>query len=423
MKQEEPITQKVGSYRLGDPIGKGGFATVYSAEHEELHRLAAVKVLDLTQLDEPNERERINREVEKVCRLTHPGIVKVLGLDRKPERVSIVMEYLSGGDLYKWQKDHTQIRGRNRMVPREEFLRIIGEVAAALDYAHGCEVVHRDVKPSNILLDADGRAKLIDFGLARAKDEPRLTPNNKVPGTAIYISPEQARGDKEINGRSDQYSLAVVAYELLVGRPPFEGETASKISMMHVNDDPPLPSSRNPNLPFELDQVLFKALAKLPANRYPDCPACACALEEAFQAADERLFPVCMGKARDQLEAMKYNECSRSLDEAGEWVPRGHGHDTEQEELEEMRGRLKAYQEMASKWETANTKAKAVLKLRPKFRDRKGVFAALGLRKLSLAHLSPRERALQAVLGLLLAALATAAALLATALFVLRFMK
>ena len=386
---------KLGKYNLHETLGQGGFATVYRATHATLQTEVAVKVLAPALVDDEKARQRFIREAQSASALNHPNIAQVIDLDEADGQLYIVMDYFPGGDLKRWAADHAPLE-------RIDLLRILGQAAAALDFAHSQGMLHRDVKPGNILMDANGNAHLGDFGLVRPADAPHLTQIGSVVGTATYISPEQAESRPDIDGRADQYSLAVVAYELLAGAPPFSGDSSTAVSLLHVTKAPPAPSSLSAEIPAEVDEALLRGLEKKPAGRYPSCSDLVRALEDAFRASDQRRLREALELARVLLAEGKFAEVHNCLDTArrllGEHPELGEA----LAELDKARQQAEAYEQGVKAWQSSKQKAQAVLDLLPDYPDPQDVFSALGLRKPSWRFPSLAEIARQAGVGLLL---------------------
>ncbi len=250
-----------GRYELTHLIARGGMAQVYRAMDRQLERPVALKVLFPELSVDRTFVERFRREAQAAANLSHPNIVPVFDWGEDDGSYFIVMEYVQGRPL------SAVLRDPQRVAPRQ--IATIGAgVAAALAFAHRHGVVHRDVKPGNILITPDGDVKVTDFGIARAMNtEESLTQTGAVMGTAAYFSPEQAEG-KGVDSRSDIYSLGVVLYEMAVGRPPFTGDSPVAVASKHVRDQPVLPREANPTVPPALEAVIMKAMAKNPDDRY-----------------------------------------------------------------------------------------------------------------------------------------------------------
>ncbi|MCG3135663.1 MAG: Serine/threonine-protein kinase PknD [Planctomycetes bacterium] len=256
---------RVGRFILAEPLGEGSFAKVWRAADPVLGRDVALKVLHAGLAPDRDARERMLREARSAARLHHPGIVPVHDSGEDRGSVWIAAEFVPGRTL--------AAEASLRRIPPDEAARIVERVAEALQYAHDCGVVHRDVKPANILLAPDGRPLLADFGLARVDGSGgTLTTRGDILGTPAYISPEQARGDSDAVGpRSDIYSLGAVLYELLAGRPPFSGSAASVLRSAAWEDPPALRDLAT--VPRDLETICLAAMAKEPARRYPSAAA------------------------------------------------------------------------------------------------------------------------------------------------------
>lgn len=264
--------QTLGQYILAAPIGRGGMATVYKAYQPSLDRYVAIKVLSGAYAASAAFRQRLLQEARAVARLRHPNILTVFDAGEAEGMPYIVMELLEGGTLEQ---------RLGQPLPLDWTIAIASQVCAALEYAHGAGVVHRDVKPSNIMLTEDNRAVLTDFGIAKVLAEAsRLTATGGPVGTPAYMSPEQALGG-EVDARSDLYSLGVVLYEMLTGQPPFLGEPISAVVHAHAHQPVPPPRSRNPELSQEVEAVILKALAKDPRQRFQSAREMARALAAA----------------------------------------------------------------------------------------------------------------------------------------------
>ena len=264
------FTQLGDRYDVGQVIGRGGMAEVYEGTDRRLNRKVAIKVLRPDLARDPMFQERFRREAQSAAGLNHPNIVAIYDtgedlITTGESQVSvpyIVMEFVDGVTLRQ------MLTNGPRILP-ERALEVVAGVLAALDYSHRHGIVHRDIKPANIMINAHGDAKVMDFGIARAMSDAAtsMTATSAVMGTAQYLSPEQARGEI-VDARSDIYSTGCVLYELLVGKPPFNGDSPVSIAYQHVNEPAKAPSSVDPSIPSTLDAISLSALVKDPNGRY-----------------------------------------------------------------------------------------------------------------------------------------------------------
>jgi serine/threonine-protein kinase len=264
-----------GRYEVPRLVGRGGMGEIYVARDSVLGRTVAVKLLAERFAEEPEVRERFRREALSAARLSdEPHVVTIFDVGEHEGRPFTVMEYLPGGTLAE--------RARSRPVPPELAVTWLTQAAAALDAAHARGVVHRDVKPANMLFDGSDRLEVVDFGIARLVDETLgMTLTGTILGTAGYLAPEQARGE-EVTPASDRYALGIVAYELLTGGRPFQRGSETAEAVAHINEPVPPASERAVGLPPEVDAVFARALAKSPAHRFPTATAFVEALRGAL---------------------------------------------------------------------------------------------------------------------------------------------
>jgi len=258
----EWINRELGEYFVFEQIGLGSMAQVYKALQPSMDRLVAIKIIGSSFSDDPHFVARFRREAQIVAALEHPHILPVIDFGEQEDTLYLVMRYVNGGTL------HDLIQ--KGPVPPQMALRYLTEIGEALDYAHGTGIVHRDIKPKNVLLDTQGNPFIADFGLAKLIAGGGLTGSggHGMIGTPHYMSPEQARG-QPVDGRSDLYSLGIVLYEMLTGHVPYDADSTVGIIMKQIGEEIPRVSHTNPDLPAALDIVLARALAKAPADRFP----------------------------------------------------------------------------------------------------------------------------------------------------------
>jgi serine/threonine protein kinase/WD40 repeat protein len=265
MMSQSWVGRTIGNrYRLETLLGAGGMSAVYRAYDPNLRRVVAVKLIHPHLSENPNFVNRFKEEAAAVASLRHPNIVQVHDFNNEGETYYMVMEYLAGETL---QAHLRRINAAGRHLPLAEALRISLQICDAAGYAHRHDLIHRDIKPANIMLDVQGQAILMDFGIVKIVGGQYHTATGATIGTAIYMSPEQIRGER-VDERSDIYSMGVMLFEMLSGRPPYEADSALTLMMMHLNDPIPNPSDLRPNVPDQLAAVVVKALAKEREQRY-----------------------------------------------------------------------------------------------------------------------------------------------------------
>src|ERR1700733_10409941 len=271
------MMETIGRYRIIGELGRGAMGIVYHATDPAIGRSVAIKTIRIRDINDTQQRaklrERLFREARSAGVLSHPNIVTIYDMDEVDGLAYIAMAYVNGPTLEKILASQSPLSGAN-------MLRILRQTASGLDYAHGRGIVHRDIKPANIMTDEDGAVKITDFGIAKITAVGNMTETSTVVGTPNYMSPEQVQG-LEIDGRSDQFSLAVIAYEILTGERPFQGEHLSTVVYKIVAEEPADAHRINGTLTPQIHEVLRRGLAKKPEERYPTCSNFVGALEMA----------------------------------------------------------------------------------------------------------------------------------------------
>ena len=249
-----------GRYQILETIGGGGMANVYKAHDVILNRKVAVKVLRPQFSDDDEFIRRFRREAQAATSLAHPNVVNIYDVGEEEDLYYIVMEYVNGLTL-------KQLISEQGVISIEKIVDIMKQITSAIAHAHANHIVHRDIKPHNILISENGEAKVTDFGIARAMTSATITHTNSVMGSVHYLSPEQARGGL-VNEKSDIYSLGVVLYEMVTGRVPFSGDTAVSIAIKHLQKEVPSPKKLRPSIPQSIENIILRATAKDPFHRY-----------------------------------------------------------------------------------------------------------------------------------------------------------
>ena len=266
------VGKTLGEYRIVEQIARGATANVYKAHQLKLNRHVAVKVLSPLYADDADFRERFTREAKAVAQLDHPNILPVYDFDQQGDLVYIVTQYVDTGSLADVV---------TKPMPLDLAVKILDQVASALSYAHSRGIVHRDVKPANILLGQENWVLLTDFGLVKMLKEPAtITQPGSGMGTPAYIAPEQATGES-VSPRSDIYALTATLYQMITGRVPFEGQTAVTVTLKHLNEPVTPPRKIDPGLPRAVDEVIARGMAKSPEDRYASPDELAAAFRQA----------------------------------------------------------------------------------------------------------------------------------------------
>ena len=297
-----------GRYRLEAKLGSGGMSTVYLASDDTLDRPVAVKVMHREMSEQEDQLQRFRQEARAVAKLTHPNVVAVIDAGEDGGHPYIVFEYVKGETL-------KQRIGRVGALDTQEAIAYAIEVARGLSVAHARKMVHRDIKPQNVLIDEEGRAKLTDFGISRQLEQDGVTATGRVLGTTDYVAPEQAMG-KDIDTRSDIYSLGVVLYEMLIGQVPFHADSQVGVAMKHVNEELPDVQRRRPEASAAVALVVERATAKDPAERYQTVAEMIDDLETALEVEAARAGTT-TGEATSVLDALPPPE--RKLSGRARW--------------------------------------------------------------------------------------------------------
>jgi serine/threonine-protein kinase len=300
-----------GRYRLEAKLGSGGMSTVYLARDETLDRAVAVKVMHREMSEQADQLERFRQEARAVAKLSHPNVVAVIDAGEDGGHPYIVFEYVEGETLKQ------RINRIGALDPQEALAYAI-EIARGLSVAHARNMVHRDIKPQNVLIDSEGRAKLTDFGISRQLEQDGMTATGRVLGTTDYVAPEQAMGHP-VDPRSDIYSLGVVLYEMLIGQVPFHADSQVGVAMKHVNEELPDVQARRPEVSAAAALVVERATAKEPAERYQDVSEMIDDLSTALEVEAARAGST-TGEATSVLEAVPPPERKLSSRRRLSWV-------------------------------------------------------------------------------------------------------
>jgi len=289
-----------GRYKIEDLLGQGGMSAVYKATDPNLKRTVAVKLVHPHLSDVTEFVDRFRAEASVVGQLRHPNIVQVFDFNRDGDDFYMVMEFVAG-DTLRDRLD--QLNSAGSQMPLVEVMQYAINVCEAADYAHRRNLIHRDIKPANVMLDLQGQAILMDFGIAKIMGGPEYTATGATIGTALYMPPEQIRGER-VDERSDIYAMGVMLFEMIGGRPPFQSESPMTVLMMHLGDPVPDLKELRPDCPADLNAVVDKAMAKAPADRYQSAAEMNADLERAMSALKRSLqAPTSVGKAAMAITA------------------------------------------------------------------------------------------------------------------------
>lgn len=277
MGSTEWIGKKLSNrYLIEELLGQGGMSAVYKATDPNLKRVVAIKMIHSHLSSEPDFVQRFEEEASAVAQLRHPGIIQVFDFNKQGDDYYMVMEFVPGETF---QQHLQRLSEEGRQLPIEKIVEYMASICDAVEYAHRRGMIHRDIKPANVMLSVNDQAILTDFGIAKIVGSQRHTATGAVVGTALYMSPEQIRSER-VDHRTDIYSLGVMLFEMISGRPPFQADSALTLMMMHISNPVPDPKKLNPRVPDELVAVVNKALAKNPNNRYQSAAEMAAALRQ-----------------------------------------------------------------------------------------------------------------------------------------------
>ena len=376
MAEAIPTINRFGAYVVQDKLGSGGMAVVYKAQNEETGQTVALKILRSSIMEQAGVVERFKQEATIAERLHHAHIVAVNNFGCIKGRYFLDMQYMTGGTLAERFAKPTEIGS-------QEVVRLLRNVASALDYAHQQGVIHRDLKLENILLDDRRGASLADFSIARLNDGNKLTATGFVVGTPMTIAPEQARGDVKLDHRADLYSLAVIAYVLAVGRYPFNGNNSLAILHQHLAEPVPPPTTINPNLPKGLDAVLLRGLAKQPADRFPSADM----LVEAFArvVSDQSISRTIVDLQTDSAGNPIQLPPTKKSDTADDWVQKAIATENSDEAI--------GYLKRALELEPLHSKANRMLFQLEGAVPKAAASKAQAVKSVSEADLSPLKKA------------------------------
>ncbi|RPJ24806.1 MAG: serine/threonine protein kinase [Chloroflexi bacterium] len=303
MPKSEWIGKKLGNrYLIDEVLGQGGMSAVYRASDPNLKRVVAIKIIHSHLSTDPDFVQRFEEEAAAVAQLRHHGIIQVYDFNRDDDMYYMVLEFVPGETV----QDHLKrLNTDGRRLSISKAIEYMAEICDAVDYAHRRGMIHRDIKPANIMLNLMGQAILMDFGISKMVGSQRHTATGAVVGTAMYMSPEQIKGEHP-DRRTDVYSLGVTLFEMASGRPPFQADSAMTLMMMHINDPVPDPKKLNPEVPDDLVVVINKALAKNPDERYQTAAEMASALRNVLARIKSGASAEISGPSATMLEQVTH---------------------------------------------------------------------------------------------------------------------
>ncbi len=344
--------QTLGKYQLLEKIGEGGFGVVYRARDPLLEREVAIKVLRADLASAPDFVERFRREARLAASLRHPNIVTVIEVGEQDGRYYLVMDDLPGGTLQNVLEP-----GKPLAISR--VVELLQPLAEALDYAHVRHVVHRDIKPTNILFSSDGEPVITDFGLVKSTAQDGLTTTGTVMGTADYMAPEQIQG-MEITAAVDRYAFGVVAYQMLAGQVPFRGNTPFEIQTGHVQREPPDPREFNPGLPEEIVSALKKILSKKPEERFATLRQFLKELDKIANRLTQQQLQQWVMEGKNFMKRREFDQAIEKFEQA-QTIQLSEEIETMLEECRRRKSVTEEYQGMKLEYETIDRRIKALL--------------------------------------------------------------
>jgi serine/threonine protein kinase len=362
-------THTLGKYRILEEIGHGGFATVYQAEDISLERTVALKVLDPLLTRDPGLISRFQQEAKVTAKLFHPNIAALFEVGAVDGRYFLAMQYIAGKNL----RDLMQTQS---LLPLDQMAAIIQQIGAALDYAHAQGIVHRDVKPSNIIVDEAGHATLTDFGIVKVFESTTLqTTSGAIFGTPAYSSPEQVES-RPLDGRSDLYSLGVVAYELCTGKVPFAADTIPSLYYKIVHETPLIPSQVNARAANPIEAVLLKAIAKQPDQRYQSGQVFAAELNAAVEKVKGEQLDALYQQAVTLSNQKDFDSAETILQQVLAIKPEHQDAATLLERIRKRREAAKRYQDLAEAADKLRAQAAEFKQANPDVDDPAGILGA-----------------------------------------------
>jgi len=363
------LHKTLGPYQIVSVIGQGGMGTVYEAIQPRLDRRVAIKVLPEYLAQDGDFVQRFQREATTAASLQHPNILTIYDVGQEGNLHYIVMQLLEGCTL-------AQVMEREPVLPLPRTARIISQMASALDHAHQRELIHRDVKPSNIFVGPGDHVTLMDFGIVKALSGTRLTRTGVTIGTPEYMSPEQVDG-KPLDHRSDLYSLGIVLYQMLTGQVPFAADTPNSVLYAHVHTPPTPPSRLNPSLFRPIEAIVLKALEKDPQARYQSGAQMAAALNAAVQQAESTMLEDLYSKAMQAMAVWKMDEALALWEQVRLIKPDYKDVATQMARAQRQQNAFREYRDLAQAVQQAQARVTSFAQRNPSFPDTERILKTL----------------------------------------------